>query len=67
MSEINLDFERFERFFENPYNLYNIGHIKVEFREFRNPANETLIWIARIVELQKSFRMISNSNQFSEN
>ena len=29
------------------------------------PANEVQIWIAQIEELQKSFTMIPNSNQFS--
>ena len=35
------------------------------FLRFLNQANETWIWIAQIVELQKSFPMISNSNQFA--
>ena len=32
---------------------------------FLNPANETSIWISQILELQKSFTMIPNTNQFS--
>ena len=31
---------------------------------FSNSENETWIWITQIIELQKSFEMIPNSNQF---
>ena len=34
------------------------------FLEFLNSVNENCIWMAQIVELQKSFEMIQNFNQF---
>ena len=38
-----------------------------EILGFLNPGNETWIWKAQIIELQKSFRMISILNQFPGN
>ena len=37
------------------------------FLGFSNSGNETWIWIAQIIELQKSFSMIPNSNAFRGN
>jgi len=43
-----------------------ISHKKGEFRSFWTKS-KTLVWISQIIEIQKSFQIISNSNQFPWN
>ena len=56
----------FVRVYDEPWTRSWIGWIQ-GFLGFLNSVTETLIWRAQIVEVQKSFEIIPNYNQFPGN